>query len=110
MSSGMPESGWHDTGVAADLEPGVIAGAEIGDAELAIVRTEDGWRAFADTCTHAQCPFTEFGEVEDGVLICNCHGAEFNLATGAVLEEPAEDPLALLEVRESGGRLEVRLP
>lgn len=106
----MPDLGWHDTGVAADLEPGVIASTEVGETGLAVLRFEGGWRAFADSCTHAQCPFTEFGEVEDGVLICNCHGAEFDLATGAVLEDPAEEPLVLLETREAEGSIQVRLP
>lgn len=105
----MPENDWHDLDISAEQGPGLILGATVGGTDLAVVRFDGGWRAFEDTCTHEHCPFTVFGEVEDGVLICNCHGAEFDLATGAVLLDPAEAPLRLFEVREQAGSLQVQL-
>jgi nitrite reductase/ring-hydroxylating ferredoxin subunit len=101
--------GWQDTGVAADLPAGTIAAGEAGGVALAVVRHADGWRAFADACTHARCRFTRFGELDGTTLICNCHGAEFDLETGAVTLDPAERPLALLAVRVVDGRVQVFL-
>jgi nitrite reductase/ring-hydroxylating ferredoxin subunit len=43
----------------------------------------------------------------DGVLICNCHGAEFALETGAVIEGPADGPLETYAVRVVEGAVEV---
>lgn len=96
--------------MGAPVEDEVIE-ARAGDRMLAAVRHAGAWRVFDDMCTHAQCAFTDYGEVapEDGVIICNCHGAEFSLADGSVVLEPAEVPLTLLEVRERDGRLEVLL-
>jgi nitrite reductase/ring-hydroxylating ferredoxin subunit len=105
----MPDQ-WIPLHLTDDVEPDVVLGARAGDRDLAAVLHEGRWRVFADLCTHADCAFTDYGEIaDDGVLICNCHGAEFSLADGSVLLEPAEVPLTLLEVRDQDGQLEVRL-
>jgi Rieske Fe-S protein len=46
------------------------------------------------------------GEVADGtVLVCACHGSEFDLRDGSVLEGPATDPLAIVPLTADGGQL-----
>ncbi len=106
----MPDP-WIELELLDEPEPETVLAARAGGHALAVVRHAGGWRVFDDRCTHAECAFTDYGEVvaEDGVLICNCHGAEFSLADGSVVLEPAEAPLRMLEVREQDGRLEVRL-
>jgi nitrite reductase/ring-hydroxylating ferredoxin subunit len=49
---------WFDLDVPLDLPEGAIAGAEADGRRLAVVRLGAEWRVFADTCTHAHCPFT----------------------------------------------------
>jgi nitrite reductase/ring-hydroxylating ferredoxin subunit len=100
-------SDWIATGVAEDAEPDAIHGATVGDTDVALVRTGDGWFAFADWCTHAACAFTDYGELDGTTVICNCHGAEFDMRTGAVLQDPALEPIAVLPVRCRGGQVEV---
>ena len=104
----MPET-WHDIDLPAEPADGELIAATAGDVQLAAVHHDGAWRVFADMCTHARCRFTEFGEIDtdDGILICNCHGAEFSLTTGEVLLEPAEEPLVLLPVRHVEGRQQV---
>jgi nitrite reductase/ring-hydroxylating ferredoxin subunit len=105
----MPDQ-WTELQLLDDAEADVVIGARAGDHQLAAVLRDGRWRVFADLCTHAECAFTDYGEIaEDGALICNCHGAEFSLEDGAVLLEPAEEPLRLLDVREHEGQLQVRL-
>lgn len=104
--------GWVELVLEGEQEADTIIGATAGARPLVAVLHKGEWRVFADTCTHAQCAFTEFGEIaaDDGVIICNCHGAEFALADGTVTLEPADVPLALLPVRETAdGGLEVQL-
>ena len=106
------EPGWYELELAGSPEPDTLVGAVVEGRALVAVLHDGDWRVFADTCTHAECPFTEHGEVaaEDGVIICNCHGAEFSLTDGSVQLEPAEVPLDLLPVRsEPDGRLFVQL-
>jgi len=64
-----------------------------------ITQPEPGTVAgFDATCTHQGC--TVRG-TEDG-LVCPCHGSAFDPATGAVLEGPADEPLAPVGVAVRG--------
>jgi len=88
--------------IAPDTPVGTILTAELGGMALVVVRHAKGWTAAPDTCPHAACSLSRMGEVVEGtILVCNCHGAEFDLVTGAVLLDPAETPLQLLDVVES---------
>jgi len=74
---------------------------------VAAVRVGERWVAFADECPHAGCALSSDGEPDGAVLICNCHGSEFDLATGAVVQGPAEGPLQLHPVRQTASGPEV---
>ena len=41
-------------------------------------------------------------------LMCQCHGSQFDVTTGAVLRGPATKPLATYEVREEDGEIQMR--
>jgi len=71
----------------------------------------DGVLAYSATCTHAQCPVTEFRQ-EAGILHCPCHGSEFDPRTGGrVVGGPAPRRLPPLPLRLSAdGGLEVAQP
>lgn len=60
---------------------------------IVVARTERGYAAFQDRCTH------KGGPLSDGVLICGTvqcpwHGSQFDVATGEVKCGPAEQPIA----------------
>lgn len=100
---------WTPTGVrpvgGTELTPVTVAGQA-----LVVLRLEDGWAAAEDRCAHAGCPFSTDGRLEDGRLVCDCHGSEFDPRTGAVLRPPAVRPIAVYAVREGlDGDLEVDL-
>jgi nitrite reductase/ring-hydroxylating ferredoxin subunit len=104
------------TGARVDVDaaapPGTILAAEIDGVELALVRHAAGWAVMDRYCPHARCSLVRDGEVVDGsVLVCNCHGSEFDLLTGEVLLDPAEHPLRLRPVRpaDDGSHLIVDL-
>ena len=79
----------------------------IKEREIALARLEDGsWVAFDDACTHEECPLSE-GDLDGDRIICFCHSATFDVRTGAVLEGPAEEPLAVYPVRIENGELQV---
>lgn len=96
------------TGARVDVDaaapPGTILAAEVHGVELALVRHAAGWAVVDRYCPHARCSLVRDGEVVDGsVLVCNCHGSEFDLLTGEVLLDPAEHPLRLRPVRPGDG-------
>ena len=101
---------WHAVSVPEDAGEGALVGARVAGYSVLLVRAAGAWHALADECTHTGCPFSEDGELVDGVLVCNCHGAEFELATGAVIEGPAEGPLDTYPVRVVEGIVEVAIP
>jgi nitrite reductase/ring-hydroxylating ferredoxin subunit len=98
--------------VAVATPEGTILPAECDGVELALIRHARGWTVTDRYCPHARCSLVHDGEVVDGsVLICNCHGSEFDLLTGEVLLDPADRPLRLHRVQPSddGSYLTVEL-
>jgi len=90
---------------AARADPWVAV--DVGRSHLALAAVDGTWYAVADACTHAGCAFSQDAALEDGVIVCNCHGSEFDLRTGEVLRGPAEYPVRTYPVRVAGDQLEV---
>jgi cytochrome P450/nitrite reductase/ring-hydroxylating ferredoxin subunit len=99
---------WHEVGAAGDEPAGTLRRVDVGERAVCLARTDDGWLAFDDTCTHEECSLAE-GELDGEVVICPCHGSEFDVRTGDVVTPPALDPLPIYEAREDAGTLFVRL-
>ena len=101
---------WYVTGLPADpppiptLQPAVVAGRA-----LVFASVDGDWYAVDDRCSHAGCAFSDDGAIEGDRLICDCHGSEFDLRSGAVAGPPATEPIATFAVRATDGLLEVEL-
>jgi nitrite reductase/ring-hydroxylating ferredoxin subunit len=81
-----------------DLIKDGIREFSVGSISVCIWMGVDGSLvAFHADCTHRHCPLVD-GEVEDGVIMCPCHGAEFDCGSGAVLMGPATEPLPIYPV------------
>jgi nitrite reductase/ring-hydroxylating ferredoxin subunit len=102
--------GWEAIGLAeGDVASGALRAATASGRELAIARLADGSLvAFDEWCTHEECPLSD-GELEGERVVCTCHGSEFDVRTGAVLQGPATEPVSTYEIRAAAGELEVRL-
>ena len=88
-------------------ERATLSLATVGALDIALARLEDGsFAAFDDTCTHEECSLAE-GDLEGDRVVCFCHGSEFDIRTGAVLQGPADQPVRVYETRVAGGELEV---
>jgi Rieske Fe-S protein len=57
------------------------------------------FKAFDATCTHAACTV---GEIQDGTIICPCHGSMYSVKDGSVLGGPAPAPLAPIAIKVEG--------
>ena len=98
---------WHPAGPAEDAPDETLRRVETGGRAVCLGRVDGTWVAFDDTCTHEECPLSD-GYLEGAVVVCPCHGSEFDVHTGEVLSPPAFDPLPIYEVRVAGDALEVR--
>ena len=99
---------WVDASEAS-LPDGTVVAVEAGGTLVALARAGGAWHAVEAWCTHAECPLTD-GWVDDAAIRCACHGSLFDLATGEVLEGPAEEPVRVFATRVAGVRVEVELP
>jgi cytochrome P450/nitrite reductase/ring-hydroxylating ferredoxin subunit len=99
---------WHPVGPAETAPDGTLRRVDAGGRAVCLGRVDGAWVAFDDTCTHEECPLSD-GVLDGTVIVCPCHGSEFDLRTGDVLTPPALEPLPIYELREQGGGLEVRL-
>ena len=104
----MSDAAWHDLGPVGDAPLWALRQVDVEGRLVCIGRAPDGWVAFQDTCTHEECALSD-GELDGSVVVCPCHGSEFDVRTGDVLCPPALDPLPIYEAQEEEGRLLVRL-
>lgn len=97
---------WTAVADEAELVEGRLVGADADGVDVLLVR--DGGRVFALSarCSHRGCSLSE-GSLDDGVVTCPCHGSRFTL-DGSVVRGPATAPQPSLDVRVTGGRIEVR--
>jgi nitrite reductase/ring-hydroxylating ferredoxin subunit/uncharacterized membrane protein len=98
---------WTPVVAEAELRDGEPHRAQVGGVPVMVVR--DGGRvyALADHCSHRGGPLSG-GEISDGCVTCPWHGSRFRLSDGSVERGPAAYPQPALDVRVSGGMVEVR--
>lgn len=108
MSKPDAEEQWVDVG-AADLEEGELRYAQADGSPVLLVGRATGATAFQGTCSHDAYDLDD-ASFEDGRIVCSGHFSAFDPDTGDVLEDPARSGLVRYEVRESGGRLILRVP
>jgi 3-phenylpropionate/trans-cinnamate dioxygenase ferredoxin subunit len=99
--------GWVDLGSLAELIAAQRLEGDVDGYRVRVARVGETLYAFEDRCTHDDAPL-EDAPIEDGEIICPRHGARFCLKDGTALSPPAYEPLRIFEVRENGGRIEVK--
>ncbi|MFK4874798.1 Rieske (2Fe-2S) protein [Novosphingobium sp. ZW T3_23] len=99
---------WHVVLAEVDFpEEGKLA-ARIAGWSVLVVRTDDGFSAVNDRCTH-QAALLSGGKVRRGTIMCPLHGARFEAATGHCIGGAYAD-LRRFDLRIAGGVIEVAVP
>jgi len=83
----------------ADLEPDQMKLVLVGDRRIVVARTDEGYAAFDDRCTHKGGPLSD-GALACGTVQCPWHGSQFDVRNGAVKRGPAKTPIATYEIVE----------
>jgi 3-phenylpropionate/trans-cinnamate dioxygenase ferredoxin subunit len=76
---------------------------------ISVARVGDSLYAFDDlcTCTDQSCPLSG-GLLTGTTIMCQCHGSQFDITTGAVINGPATESLNVYEVQEVEGSIRIR--
>jgi len=92
-----------------DIREGALQRFEADRRLVTVVRVGDRLLSFDDACPHRACSLAEDGDLRGNVLTCACHGSQFDVTSGEVLQGPAKDPLTLHAARVEGGAVLVDL-
>jgi nitrite reductase/ring-hydroxylating ferredoxin subunit/uncharacterized membrane protein len=84
-----------------------LTGVRADGTDVVLVRAAGRIHAIADRCSHRGCPLHEGRLNADQTITCPCHGSTFRL-DGSIVKGPATAPQPRLQVRTSGGKVEVR--
>ncbi|MBU6242089.1 MAG: non-heme iron oxygenase ferredoxin subunit [Acidobacteria bacterium] len=105
----MTEPSWHVVARFDDVAKDDVVAATIGDAALAIVRTNDNRVFVLDaTCTHGRASLAD-GFVDGTEIECPKHNGRFEVTTGEAVASPARAALRTYPCRLSDGCIEVQL-
>jgi nitrite reductase/ring-hydroxylating ferredoxin subunit len=92
-----------------DVQPGELKAVDVEGTRVGLANVDGRVYAFHDECTHEQCSLVEEGTLEGRVLTCGCHGAQFDVTTGAVLAPPAPRPIATFPIQIQGGQATIEV-
>ncbi len=94
---------------ADDLVLDVPVKGQVDGMQVIVVRTADGLRAVAGSCTHYGGPLGD-GLCVDGQVRCPWHHARFDLTTGEAVGAPALDSIRVYNPEERDGHIYVTGP
>jgi nitrite reductase/ring-hydroxylating ferredoxin subunit len=84
-------------GKLADYPEGAILARNVNGRSVAVVRVGGRVHAYANYCPHAGFTLSG-GFASSEALVCDVHGAVFDLVTGKALAGPASEGLEVYEV------------
>lgn len=102
----MTEPLYHRLFAAADLPVNAMRACPVGDREVLVCHTREGYSAVDNICSHGYARLNE-GRLRGVRVICPLHGASFDCRTGGVLGAPASAAITNFPVRVVDGWVEV---
>ena len=92
----------------ADVPANGMVVVDVQGTRIAVANVQGAYYAFDDECTHEQCSLAE-GDLAGTTVTCMCHGAEFDVRSGAVLAPPAVVPVRVYRTRIEGDALHIEI-
>ena len=79
----------------------------VDDTPVLLFRTDDGFHAIEDICTHDGQPLTD-GPFNGQTITCPRHGAQFDIKTGQATCMPATEAVTTFEVEVVANDVRIR--
>ncbi|MCY1673061.1 Rieske (2Fe-2S) protein [Novosphingobium sp. SL115] len=99
---------WHALIAESEFPEEGKLSAKVGGWHVLLAKTDDGFFAVNDRCTH-QAALLSTGRIRRGAVMCPLHGARFEMATGRCIGGAYKD-LRSFAVRVEGGHIQVCVP
>src|SRR5438067_9039512 len=91
---------------ASDIALGTMATVRIDGKQIDIANVDGAYFAFDDICTHIGCSLYD-GSLTGTIVTCPCHGSQFDVTTGAVVNGPARRPIETYPVQLAGDEIQI---
>ena len=94
----MAESDFIKVAEVGEISPGEMKVVEVGETQILLANVSGNIYAVDDICSHAYASLSE-GDLIGDEVECPLHGSAFNLITGEVVSQPADENVRAYEVR-----------
>lgn len=92
-----------------ELPPGSMRTYTVNGKKIALANVDGEFFAVDDACTHEECSLGTEGALDGSVIICGCHGAQFDVTNGSVMAPPAPVDVGTYVTEVHNGEVLVRL-
>ncbi len=82
-----------------EIPSGSMKTIQLRGINIAVANVDGEFFAISDTCSHEECSLGGEGFLDGNVVICGCHGAQFDITNGHVLSLPATQPVTSYTVK-----------
>lgn len=103
-----PNSTWLDVAARDQLDPDFPLTVEAGGQKVGLYLLGDTVHAMEDVCPHAYALLSQ-GFVENGMVECPLHGAQFEIGNGKCLTELGGRDLQCFAAKVQDGRVLIQI-
>ena len=93
-------------GKVSDVAPGGLLAIDVEGKRVAVANVDGRFFAIGDSCTHRGCSLSE-GELSGTVVMCPCHGGQFDLTDGEVVAGPPRESIPTYVVQVVGDEFRI---
>jgi len=92
----------------SDIPENEMRCVSLADRNVLVANTSSGFFVSDEMCTHEDARLCD-GNLNGTLVKCPLHGSRFELTTGAVLDDPADEPLKIYPVTIENGKVIILL-
>lgn len=93
----------------SDIPVGEMRCMQVQQYKLLVAHTEQGYCVSDEMCTHEDARLCD-GNLSGTLVKCPLHGSRFDLISGKVLDDPAEENLVVYPVTIENDSVYIQLP
>lgn len=105
----MSKENWLSIAQVDDIPNNTSKSIEVAEKKIMLAQAEGEFFAIADMCSHDDISLG-LGCLVGQTVRCSLHGAIFDLKTGEVLAEPAEENIQTYNLKIVDSTIQIQIP